>query len=379
MQSYTEIPSSAIITASRSLLLNNDKSIMSCFSGTAYPTTNLQVGMLCFRTDSGKLFQLTDVTNKTWVEIADTKRNITTAIDSKLPLSGGTVTGLTRFTAGINSTSTATGTLIVTGGVGVSGNIYASNVYAALRGNADTASKLETARTIALSGGVTGTATAFQGTANITIPVTEVNSAYLTGTINAARLSGTYNINISGNAATATTAGSITGFSSARNTSTNWLIYGSGGTEGVVEIGRYLDFHGSNTSTEDYTVRLDGGTVGSTTLRLTGHFTATGNVAAYSDIRLKDNVKRIESALDKVQALNGVTFTRNDLVDKNKRYVGLIAQEVLSAVPEAVTVQGDANETLAVDYQGLVGLLVEAVKELAQQIKKQKGEGSAAN
>lgn len=377
MQSYTEIPSSTILTASRPLLLNNDKSIMSCFSGTAYPTTNLQVGMLCFRTDSGKLFQLTDATNKTWVEIADTKQNITAAIEGKLPLAGGTVTGVTRYTANIESTSKTVGSVVITGGLGVSGNIYASNVYADLKGNADTATKLATARTIALSGGVTGTATAFQGTANITIPITAVAASYLTGTINTARLSGTYGISISGNAATATTAGSITNFSTVRNASTNWLIYGSSGTEGVVEVGRYLNFHGDNTSTEDYTVRLDGGAVGSTTLKLTGHFTASGNVTAYSDRRLKDNISRIESALDKVQSLNGVTFTRNDLADKDKRYVGLIAQEVQSVIPEAVTVQGDANETLAVDYQGLVGLLVEAVKELAQEVKKQKGERRA--
>lgn len=373
MQNYTEIPSSSTLTASRSQLLNNDKSILSCFSGTAYPTTNLQVGMLCFRTDSGKLFQLTDATNKTWIEIADTKQNITQAVSDKLPLSGGTVTGVTKFTANIESSSKTTGAVVVTGGLGVSGNIYASNIYAALKGNADTATKLATGRTIAISGGAIGTATTFQGTANISIPITELNASYLTGTINTSRLSGTYGISISGNAATATSATSLTNFSTVRNSSTPWLLSSSSGTDGIVEGGRYYDFHGSNTSSEDYTVRLDGGTVGSTLLKLTGHFTATGNVTAYSDRRLKDNIKRIESALDKVQALNGVTFTRKDLADQDKRYVGLIAQEVQGVVPEAIEVQGDENETLAVDYQGLVGLLVEAVKELASQVKKQGG------
>ncbi|HEO0817050.1 tail fiber domain-containing protein [Acinetobacter baumannii] len=370
MQNYTEISSASTLTSSRSQILNNDKSIMSCFSGTAYPTTNLQVGMLCYRTDSGKLFQLTDAATKTWVEIANTNRNISDAVDAKLPLTGGTVTGLTRFNAGIEASSTTTGTVIVNGGVGVSGNIYASNVYATLKGNADSASRLANARTFALSGGVTGVATSFNGEANVTIPITEVNSAYLTGTINTARLSGTYDINISGNAATATTAGSITNFSTTRNPSTNWLIYGSSGTEGVVEIGRYLDFHGSNNSTEDYTVRLDGGAVGSTSLKLTGHFTATGNVTAFSDIRLKENVEYVQNALDKVHRLNGITFTRNDQQDKSTRYVGLIAQEVLSAVPEAVRVADDEQKTLAVDYQGLVGVLVEAIKELNNRLIK---------
>lgn len=371
MQNYTEIAPSLTLTASRSFLLNNDKSIMSCFSGTAYPTTNLQVGMLCFRTDSGKLFQLTDATNKTWIEIADTKTNISQAVNDRLPLAGGTVTGVTRYTANIESTSKTIGSVVITGGLGVSGNIYASNVYAALRGNADTATKLATPRTIAISGGAIGAATTFQGTANISIPITELNATYLTGTINTARLSGTYGISISGNAATATTAASLTNFSTVRNTSTPWLVSATSGTDGVIEGARYFDFHGSNESSDDYTVRLDGGTVGSTLLKLTGHFTASGNVTAYSDRRLKDNIQVVSDALSKVQALNGVTFTRKDLADKDKRYVGLIAQEVQAVIPEAVTVHGDENETLAVDYQGLVGLLVEAVKELAAQVKKQ--------
>lgn len=373
MQNYTEIASSSTITSSRSLLLNNDKSIMSCFSGTAYPTTNLQVGMLCYRTDTGKLYQLTDATNKTWVEIANTSRNLSDAIDGKLNLSGGTVTGVTRFNANIAATSATTGTVIVTGGMGVSGSVYAASFVGPLAGNASTASTLATGRTIALSGAVTGTATTFNGSNNITIPVTEVSASYLTGTINASCLIGTYDISISGNAATASSTGTLTGFSTTRNNSTPWLIYGSSGTEGVVEVGRYLDFHGTNTSSEDYTVRLDGGTTGSTLLKLTGHFTASGNVTAYSDRRLKDNIQVVSDALSKVQALNGVTFTRKDLADKDKRYVGLIAQEVQAVIPEAVTVHGDENETLAVDYQGLVGLLVEAVKDLAQQVKKKQG------
>lgn len=104
-----------------------------------------------------------------------------------------------------------------------------------------------------------------------------------------------------------------------------------------------------------------------------GNITAWGNVTAYSDQRLKDNINRIESALDKVQSLNGVTFTRNDLAVKDKRYVGLIAQEVQSVIPEAVTVHQDVNQTLSVDYQGLVGLLVEAVKELSDRIEMLEG------
>jgi hypothetical protein len=70
MQSYTEIPDTESLTVSRSLLLDNDKSVMSCFSGTTFPTSNLQVGMLCVRTDQNKLYELKDAT-PTWQFIID--------------------------------------------------------------------------------------------------------------------------------------------------------------------------------------------------------------------------------------------------------------------------------------------------------------------
>jgi len=82
---------------------------------------------------------------------------------------------------------------------------------------ATTATKLATARTIAISGGATGTATSFDGAANIAIPVTALDASKATaGILPAARLSGTYGIAISGNAATATqlaTARTINGVS----------------------------------------------------------------------------------------------------------------------------------------------------------------------
>lgn len=74
-----------------------------------------------------------------------------------------------------------------------------ADTAAACTGNAATATKLATARTIALSGGATGTATSFNGTANITIPVTSLD---------ATKLSGTASINTTGKATTAGTADS---------------------------------------------------------------------------------------------------------------------------------------------------------------------------
>jgi microcystin-dependent protein len=90
MQSYTEILDTTTITDSRSLLLNNDKTAMSCSSGTQFPTEDLQIGMLCYRTDSSKLYQLktTDPT-ATWVILMDLSLGWVEAV----PKAGGAFTG----------------------------------------------------------------------------------------------------------------------------------------------------------------------------------------------------------------------------------------------------------------------------------------------
>ena len=103
-------------------------------------------------------------------------------------------------------------------------------------------------------------------------------------------------------------------------------------------------------------------------LNIGGNFYAGGNVTAYSDARLKDNVELIPHAIEKVQAIRGVTFTRNDKKDKITRYTGVIAQELLEVLPEAVSL--DPNGIYSVAYGNIVGLLIEAIKEQQIQIEK---------
>lgn len=107
-----------------------------------------------------------------------------------------------------------------------------------------------------------------------------------------------------------------------------------------------------------------------TTTRFTfddaGHFTATGNVTAYSDIRLKENIQPITNALDKVGRLSGNTYTRNDLKDTERRYAGVIAQEIEAVLPEAVSDLEDG--TKAVDYNATIALLLESIKELKSEV-----------
>ena len=102
-----------------------------------------------------------------------------------------------------------------------------------------------------------------------------------------------------------------------------------------------------------------------------GSVTATGNVTAYSDSRLKEDVRPIESAVSKVQQISGNTYTRNDLEDTERRYAGVIAQEVEQVLPEAVSEAEDG--TKVVDYNATIALLVEAVKELTAEVNELKG------
>lgn len=101
------------------------------------------------------------------------------------------------------------------------------------------------------------------------------------------------------------------------------------------------------------------------TLTNAGDLTAVGNVTAYSDARLKRDITPITQALDKVQALHGVTYTR---IDSGDRHTGLLAQDVQDVLPEAVLVAADEQHTLSVAYGNLVGLLVEAIKELRAEV-----------
>jgi len=97
---------------------------------------------------------------------------------------------------------------------------------------------------------------------------------------------------------------------------------------------------------------------------LSGSFVATGNITAYSDEKLKDNVKTIENALDKVSQMRGVTYNYKSELNDGQRGTGVIAQEMQQVMPEVV----EEGEYLSVAYGNLVGVLIEAVKELKEEL-----------
>lgn len=89
-----------------------------------------------------------------------------------------------------------------------------------------------------------------------------------------------------------------------------------------------------------------------------------GEIANYSDERLKFNIETIDDSLSKLCQLRGVRYNRNDINNDNKKHIGLIAQEVEKVVPEVVNVENDGNKYLSVSYGNLVSLLIESIKEL---------------
>ena len=99
-------------------------------------------------------------------------------------------------------------------------------------------------------------------------------------------------------------------------------------------------------------------------LSITGTFTATGDVIAYSDKRLKENIKPIDNALEKITKLEGVSYNRIDIDDKSNK-VGFIAQDVKKILPEVVS---DDEKYLGVNYGNITAVLVEAIKEQQKQI-----------
>jgi len=124
---------------------------------------------------------------------------------------------------------------------------------------------------------------------------------------------------------------------------------------------------------------------GNNIARLTdvGTLTVTGDVVAYgspSDERLKENIKPIKSALDKVMKLQGVTFDwkqKEDVILDIKEDIGFIAQDVQKVVPELI--RENSNGLLSMRHQGITPILLEAIKELKAEIDLLKSKPCTCN
>lgn len=162
------------------------------------------------------------------------------------------------------------------------------------------------------------------------------------------------------------------------NTATN-AIFGNAYAIHVAANGIYLSSAGSNTAplvalnnpntgffaptTTSISVATGGLTAA--TFSATGDFTAAGNITAYSDERLKSDIRTIDNALAKVSKMRGVYFNKDGQIS-----TGVIAQEIEKVLPEVVY-DGDFK---SVAYGNIVGILIEAIKELQAKLEKLEGE-----
>jgi len=124
-----------------------------------------------------------------------------------------------------------------------------------------------------------------------------------------------------------------------------------------------------------------------------GEIRATADITSYySDERLKENVELIPNALDKVMSLRGVTYNANQLAESfgftnKEKQVGVLAGDVKKVLPEAVKpapfdliridenteISSSGENYMTVQYEKIVPLLIEAIKELNNEIKQLKG------
>ena len=132
-----------------------------------------------------------------------------------------------------------------------------------------------------------------------------------------------------------------------------------------------------NAGTANGLAYLNGSKVLTTGSALTfdgSNLATTGNITAYySDDRLKTKLGGIENALDKVDQLSGFYYEANETAQalgyKPKREVGVSAQQVQAVMPEVVSPAPIDQQYLTVDYERLVPLLIEAIKELRAEVR----------
>ena len=134
----------------------------------------------------------------------------------------------------------------------------------------------------------------------------------------------------------------------------------------------YIDFkvnEGGQSNSPGTRMRIRGdGRVGIGTtspgyaLHVIGDIYASGNVTAYSDVRNKKNLKTIEDSVSKIEKINGYTYEKDGIA-----YTGLVAQELLEVLPEAVS--GSEELGYGIAYGNMAGIFVEAIKELNSKIK----------
>ena len=124
----------------------------------------------------------------------------------------------------------------------------------------------------------------------------------------------------------------------------------------------------------DTTFRLNHNGSGNDELELQtdGDLVIQGTLTESSDVRLKENIETIPDALSKVNQMRGVSYNK---IGEEKVRIGMVADEVEKIIPELVSIGGERGKfdedgfdnVKSLKYTNMVGVLVEAVKELSEK------------
>ena len=252
-------------------------------------------------------------------------------------------------------------------------------------GNAATATAWDTGRTITLTGDVAGTSTAFDGSSDLSFEVevandshthdgryyteTESDSRYIQA--DAAVFTEAVTINAEkqlyfGKTASAAVAHASIQYNSSRELAIA-MVDGTG-TGSTQTAGIKIDLADKN-------LIINSGATGKFSFAsANGNFVAKGDITAFgtvSDRNRKENIVKIENALDKVSQISGYTF---NYIGDDTPMTGVIAQELEEVLPEVVyeTESPDGIQSKAVRHGNIVGLLIESIKELKAEIEELK-------
>jgi hypothetical protein len=204
-----------------------------------------------------------------------------------------------------------------------------------------------------------------------------VNSS---GSVGIGTTSPSATLHVNGNVSASSYTGSLQGTASFATSASfaqtaSFALNGGGGGSLSGGTANYIPLWTSDSAQSSSIIYQSGSNIGINlinpqyALHVSGAIFATDNVTAFSDRRVKENIIPIENALDIVQQLEGVRYTRTD-TDNEKQQVGFIAQDVLEILPEVV--EGSEEHGYGVSYGNITAILVQAIKELSAEIEQLK-------
>jgi hypothetical protein len=282
-----------------------------------------------------------------------------------------------RIDEGVNSAGTITGVNLT-----IADDLLPDIISSDITGNAATATAWDTGRTIELTGDVTGTSGSFDGSGNLSFAVAVADNSHNHTISNVTDLSTTLSGKLS------TGGGTLTG-SLKINDEYNLQLGTDATTRTTLRQGTFSTVSdcfsivttGVSGVNPDAYWSLPGSTLyiannidATIALSSTGSIVAEGDITAFgtvSDITQKENIVKIEGALDKIAKVSGYTY---NYIGNSTPMTGVIAQEFEEVLPQVVyeTKLLDGTMSKAVRHGNIVGLLIEAIKELKAEIEELK-------